>query len=728
LRDRTDGQLLEQFATGPDTTAEAAFQALVERHGAMVLRVCRGILENPHDADDAFQATFLVLLHKARRLWVRDSLGPWLHQVAYRTASNARKERARRTRHEQRAGEARASREPVEPPCEKLAAILDEEIQRLPERFRMAVLLCDLEGRSHEQAASGLNWPVGTLKSRMARGRDRLRDRLLRRGCTTACGLAGCVAAVGGADTVSADLIDSTVLMVMKIAIRGRSAAGIPPAIAGLVQGVEQMIFWTSVRELLTPALGATLLLGVGWAAATCRTPAARQADIATARQRPAKDAGDTNTKADVVEVLRGSLVPLSKRAGRLESGHLENVLCEVEGETTILRLVPDGSRVKRGDTIAQLDSAKQRDQLIVQQELFGRAEAAAERQRKAVDVAEIALREYVEGIVPQELASLDAAIADANAETASAARQRARLEDAQKIMKAALDKRGFDGLSPSDVLAQVELEERIEYNQRRLEQTKSTQALVGEKKRLFANFTRPKTEKQLQVEIARAKAELVLADQTLQLEQTTRKKLEKQIAACLVKSPIEGIVAYSETTGRHAIEEGAQVRERQRLVQIVDMASRLVVITKVEEVNVDRFQTGAPAKITVHAFPGRESTGTVESIAPLPDPIGNFSDRRKLYSTVIRLDSPAPELQRGMTVDVTIPLGKLSDVLIVPKDAIISFDSERRGRMERRDANGEFKEVIVRLGDMNDEWVEIASGLNAGDILRINSNRNPSK
>ena len=110
IGDLSDGQLLERFATGRGEAAELAFAALVERHGAMVLRVCRGALVEPHDAEDAFQATFLVLVKRARSLWVRDSLGPWLHQVAYRTASCLRSSIARRRRLER--GTAATSREP----------------------------------------------------------------------------------------------------------------------------------------------------------------------------------------------------------------------------------------------------------------------------------------------------------------------------------------------------------------------------------------------------------------------------------------------------------------------------------------------------------------------------------------------------------------------------------------------------------------------------------------
>ena len=102
IRELTDGQLLERFSTSRGEAAELAFEALVERHGEMVLRVCRAQLGNPHDTQDAFQATFLILVQKARSLWIRDSLGPWLHQVAIRTASCARAAATRRRRHERR--------------------------------------------------------------------------------------------------------------------------------------------------------------------------------------------------------------------------------------------------------------------------------------------------------------------------------------------------------------------------------------------------------------------------------------------------------------------------------------------------------------------------------------------------------------------------------------------------------------------------------------------------
>jgi RNA polymerase sigma factor (sigma-70 family) len=184
----TDGELLGRLADRParddGNAAGPAFAALVDRHGPMVLRVCRSILRDEHDAQDAFQATFLVLVSRAGAVRRQESAGSWLHGVALRVAAHARASMARRRRHERCAGElaVTADRSGAAGVSSELAAILHEELGGLPDRYRAAIVLCYLEGHTCEAAARRLGWPVGTVKSRLARGRERLRGRLIRRG------------------------------------------------------------------------------------------------------------------------------------------------------------------------------------------------------------------------------------------------------------------------------------------------------------------------------------------------------------------------------------------------------------------------------------------------------------------------------------------------------------------------------------------------------------------
>jgi RNA polymerase sigma factor (sigma-70 family) len=187
----SDGQLLERLtatsASQRTTEIELAFAALLERHGAMVWRVCRAIALNEHDAEDAFQATFLVLIRKAKTLRVRQTLGPWLHAVASRISMGVRAASLRRRRTERTAGrealnDSACASADSENELDQMGISLQEEITRLPERFRAAVVLCDLGGLSYREAAEKLEIPLGTLQSRLARGRERLRRRLERRG------------------------------------------------------------------------------------------------------------------------------------------------------------------------------------------------------------------------------------------------------------------------------------------------------------------------------------------------------------------------------------------------------------------------------------------------------------------------------------------------------------------------------------------------------------------
>jgi HlyD family secretion protein len=253
IKNLTDGQLLERFATDADELAELTFSALVERHQAMVWRVCLAIVRDEHAAEDAFQATFLVLVRKARSLWVQDSLGPWLHQVACRTALCLRRAMIRRRKHEERSGEgsARGSIELETPRDVELYATVHEEVNRLPEKYRAPIVLCDLEGRTHQEAARFLGWPIGTVKSRQSHGRGLIRDRLVRRGLGLA--FAGAVAESLRQNAVAAmsrEVALSTARAAMQQSGRLLTGFKISARVLALAQGVLRAMLWIKVRFL----------------------------------------------------------------------------------------------------------------------------------------------------------------------------------------------------------------------------------------------------------------------------------------------------------------------------------------------------------------------------------------------------------------------------------------------------------------------------------------------
>jgi RNA polymerase sigma factor (sigma-70 family) len=263
-REASDRDLLERFSERRD---EAAFQALVRRHGPMVLDVCRGVLRNDADAEDACQATFLILARKAASIRKAASLAGWLHRVACRTALQARERRATRKRNEAHAP-ARQGAEPDVLTWWEVRAVLHEELNKLPERCRVALVMCYLQSKTQDQAAAQLGLAKSTLKERLERGRELLRKRLVRRGLGPAALLA---AAAWPAAVASACLPESFVSATVKAA--GLLAAGQPTAgvvaakVAALSEGVMRTMYLTTLKNvtalLIVLALIGAVLTGV---------------------------------------------------------------------------------------------------------------------------------------------------------------------------------------------------------------------------------------------------------------------------------------------------------------------------------------------------------------------------------------------------------------------------------------------------------------------------------
>ncbi len=308
----TDGELLDRFEAGPGEVAELAFAVLVERHGPMVLRACRRILHDEHAAHDAFQATFLVLVRKGGTARRRDTLGPWLHGVACRVAACSRSAAARRHRHEKNAA-TRADRPAIDAPRDESGAAIHEEIDRLPERLRWPIVLCCLEGLTREQAALRLGWRVGTVQSRLARGRERLRERLIHRGLAPAVGTVAAALAVEAEAAMTAvpgGLVEATMRCAMGFAA-GRVAAGVVPAgVASLISGVFQAMLIRKLKAVAGSA-AAVALIGVG----------------ITWGQDPAPEQSRTRQRASDV----GAEEPVGERLEKLE-GKIDRLIDALEG------------------------------------------------------------------------------------------------------------------------------------------------------------------------------------------------------------------------------------------------------------------------------------------------------------------------------------------------------------------------------------------------------------
>jgi RNA polymerase sigma factor (sigma-70 family) len=260
----TDRQLLEQFLARPASGAEAAFGALVAHHGPMVWNVCRGMLSDSHAAEDAFQATFLILVRKASSIRRRETLGPWLHGVARRVAVRAKANMARQRKRECHSDMMRAA--PELPPArrEEIDALHDE-IDRLPEKYRAVVVLCDLEGRTHAEAARLLKCPTGTISVRVSRARGLLRGRLTHRGIALPAALLGMASADRAARAaIPAGLVESTIRAAIHLAAGSSMAVGaVPTAVMQLTDGVQRAM---TLNKLIIVAAS---MLAVGGVAST---------------------------------------------------------------------------------------------------------------------------------------------------------------------------------------------------------------------------------------------------------------------------------------------------------------------------------------------------------------------------------------------------------------------------------------------------------------------------
>jgi len=299
--DQSDAQLLERFTRDHD---QAAFESLVQRHGPVVWGVCRRLLFEANDAEDAFQATFLVLVRKPGSVKKQASLGSWLYGVAYRVALRARADAARRRHHERQVADMGPSEPAHDESWRELRPVLDAELSRLPEKFRAPLILCYLQSKTNEQAAQELGWPVGSISKRLAEGRDLLRERLSHRGITlSAAGLGTVLAHNAATAAAPSTVVDTTVTVAhVMVTTKAATAAVAAASVASLTEGVVRTM---ALEKLKLAGLALAALIALTGSSLLVHRALADKPPVA-----PGQAAADAKATAEQVAGPATALTP----------------------------------------------------------------------------------------------------------------------------------------------------------------------------------------------------------------------------------------------------------------------------------------------------------------------------------------------------------------------------------------------------------------------------------
>ncbi len=514
----TDGDLLGRFMADRGGAGQSAFTALVKRHGPMVLRVCRGELNDLHSAEDAFQATFLVLARQARLIRDRSSLASWLYGVVRRAARRARLERARRLERERKGARMldEMGRHAPEPP--DLLPEVQEEVDRLPERYRSLIVLCYLGGLTHEEAASQLAIPVGTVKIRLSRGRDRLRSRLIRRGLAPAI-IAAALEAPARAALIPSSLVQVTVEAAMRVA--AFQAAGVTASVAVLVQGVLRAML---IHKLRTAAI--VLAASMGLLAASFVLVSAPAAPVLSRQETPRKtgppkaarpDAapvpkGETDQEVAVIAIKRTAFDHTIQLVGNAEAFQIVKVGAKVSGTLRAV-MVNIGSSVRKGDVLAEFDAPELQLEFLRAETLARQARARFASAKSLVEVARTA--------VNTANVTLDAAVSElkgAQSQVEYRAKQSKRIEELVK----------------TGAVEQRLLEEEQDRRQ--------TASIAVETARLKVSVAKAGVE-EARARLVTAMASIAELEDGQKLADIDRRKAELIRDSARVVSPIDGIV-----------------------------------------------------------------------------------------------------------------------------------------------------------------------------------------
>lgn len=388
---------------------------------------------------------------------------------------------------------------------------------------------------------------------------------------------------------------------------------------------------------------------------------------------------------------------------GNVESASNVDIKCQVAGGTSILWIVEDGKQVKEGEKLVEFDSSALEEQINTQRIAFEKARATKLQSEKTVSVAEISLKEYLEGTFKQQMQDAEAVIKIAEENLRSSKNS---LEHSERMFR-----KGY--VSELDLEAAKFAVERA-----KLELGSATTALE-----VLVKFTKEKTLEDLRSQRDNAKAQMLSDASAFKLEELRLKRLEDQMANCTITAPQAGMVVYANERGGRfgqseaTIEEGVSVRERQTILRLPDL-NQMQVKVNIHESKVDRIQPGMRARIRIL---DTELRGIVTAVANQPEPSSFFTGNVKEYAATVRIDDSSADsesLRPGMTAEVEILVAHIKNVPTLPVAAVV----EQRGKFFAWvDTTDEPEKRSLLLGLSNDQFVEVKDGVAAGDSVLLN-------
>jgi RND family efflux transporter MFP subunit len=674
----TDAHLLGRWTAGRD---ETAFELLVRRHGPMVLAVCRRALADPNDADDAFQATFLVLARKAGSVARGDVLAAWLHRVASRAASRVRADRLRRTGREEPGVETLPGPPEPDPGWAELARVLDEEVGRLPARHRAAFVLCCLEGKTGEEAARVLGCPAGTVSSRLTRARERLRDRLARRGFAPAA-----LALAAGAERASAApapaLIDSTLRAALAFAAGWPSPT--PPARPAVVaEGVIRAMILNKLR--LAPALLAAGLLAAGAVFAGSNPGSAPADPPGNAKTDPPKVKTDGGAPdLPVVHVVRpqkGGLDRVSRQTCTAEPVQRVDLFAGVAGVIQHVN-VDIGDRVKAGQLLATIDAPD----LVLD---FKQAEVGIEQAEGSINEARARVTAAKAEIVAAEIL-----VKQRQAEETSAKAMLTFREKQHARMKDLVNQKAVD----QTVLAEHE-----------------AQLLAAQAQGQAAAAAVENVRAELQIrkgKLTQAEAANTTALANYKAALLVRDKARLALAPAGIKSPIDGVITHRSRAAGEFVRPGDPGAKPLLTVVRVDVVR---VVVGMPEWDAPLTEPGLPVEVEFPSMPGTKFAGKVARIGfALEGPKHSREMRAE-----IDLPNPDGKIRPGMGGWAVVQLGKgPPESLRIPVSALFAVTNPATNTyvVYVYRGNGKARATQVRVNHQNGDTAEIGSGLTADD------------